>query len=229
MSLAFTREHARTPLNLVLLLTIPAVFVVLAASVLGDFANALGGKLAGQGATALGAGWAAAYLAGVLGFFEVASSRDADRRLSMSGLGPLRTAAARLMASLTLALGVTAVALVALVLRAQVGRPGYAGVGIAAYAMTYLAIGAIIGGLLRDPLEGSMAVMFIFLLDTFSGPGMGQSSIPTPTTYPGRLLIAAGAGLDSPTSDWLWAAVTVGVALSLATGTFWMAARASSR
>jgi hypothetical protein len=69
--IAFTREHLRTRLNLVLLLTIPAVFVLLAASVLGDFATALGGKLGGQGATALGAGWAAAYVAGVLGFFEV--------------------------------------------------------------------------------------------------------------------------------------------------------------
>ena len=86
VSVAFTREHLRTRLNLVLLVTIPAVFVLLAASVLGDFATALGGRLAGQGATTLGAGWAAAYLAGVLGFFEVASSRDADRRLALAGL-----------------------------------------------------------------------------------------------------------------------------------------------
>jgi len=203
--------------------------VVLAASVLGDFANALGGKLAGQGATALGAGWAAAYLAGVLGFFEVASSRDADRRIALAGLGPVRTAAARLCASLALALGVTVVALVALLLRAHVGHPLHAAVGIAAFALTYLAIGAFVGALLRDPLEGSMAVMFIFLLDTFSGPGMGDSSIPTPTTFPAHLLIAAGAGLDSPAGDWIWTGVTVVVALSLATAAFWRAARASSR
>lgn len=229
VSIAFTREHLRTRLNLVLLPTIPAVFVVLAAGVLGDFATALGGKLAGQGATALGAGWAAAYLAGVLGFFEVASSRDADRRLALAGLGPLRLAASRLVASLALALGVTAVALAALLLRTRVGHPEHAAAGIAAFALTYLAIGAVVGALVRDALEGSMAVMFIFLLDTFSGPGMGQSAIPTPTTYPAHLLIAAGAGQDSPTSDWVWAVVTVVVALSLAMGTFWMAARARSR
>lgn len=229
VSFAFTREHLRTRLNLVLLIVIPAVFVLLAANVLGAFATALGGRLAGQGATALGAGWAAAYLAGVLGFFEVASSRDADRRLALAGLGPLRVAAARLFASVTLALGVSAVSLVALLLRVQVGHPGHAALGIATYAVTYLAVGAIVGALVRDALEGSMAVVFIFLIDTFSGPGMGQSVIPTLTTYPAHLLIAAGAGQNSPTSDWVWAVVTIVVALFLATATFWMAARARSR
>ena len=229
VSAAFTREHLRTRLNLVLLIIIPTVFVVLAASVLGDFSTALGGRLAGQGATALGAGWAAAYLAGLLGFFEVASSRDADRRLALAGLGPLRVAAARLLASLALALIVTAVAMVVLLLRARIEHPEHAALGIAAYAVTYLAIGSIVGAFVRDPLTGSMAVMFVFLIDTFSGPGMGQSAIPTVSTYPARLLMAAGAGGASSTSDWARAVVTILVALCLAAGTFWLAARARSR
>ena len=228
VSVAFTREHLRTRLNLILLIAIPALFVMLAASVLGDFASALGGKLAGQGATALGAGWAAAYLSGVLGFFQVASSRDADRRLALAGLGAWRLAGARLLASLALAMVVTAVVLVALLLRSAVGHPEHAALGIAAYAVTYLAIGGMVGALVRDALEGSMAVVFIFLLDAFTGPGMGLSSLPTPTTYPAHLLIAAGAGLNSPNSDWIWSLVTIVVALSLATATFWISARARS-
>jgi len=154
-----------------------------------------------------------------LGVFAVAA-------LALAGLGPLRVAAARLLASLALALIVTAVAMVALLLRARIEHPEHAALGIAAYAVTYLAIGSIVGAFVRDPLTGSMAVMFVFLIDTFSGPGMGQSAIPTVSTYPARLLMAAGAGGASSTSDWALAVVTIVVALCLAAGTFWLAARA---
>ncbi len=79
---SFVREQLRAPLTLVLLVAIPAFFVLIFASVLGEFAEALGGTLASQSATAISAGWAAAFLAGALGFFQVSSSRGADRRLA---------------------------------------------------------------------------------------------------------------------------------------------------
>jgi hypothetical protein len=72
----------RAPFTLVLLIAVPVVFVVSAASTLHDFADALGGSLASDAAVALSAGWAAAFLSGALGFFEAASSRGADRRLA---------------------------------------------------------------------------------------------------------------------------------------------------
>ena len=98
----FLREHLRARLTLVMLVAIPALFVVASASVLGEFASALGGSVAGDSASALGAGWAAAFLAGALGFFQVASSREADRRLALAGLGAARVAAARISASVIL-------------------------------------------------------------------------------------------------------------------------------
>ena len=42
-SFAFVREHLRAPLTLALLVAIPAFFVLIFASVLGEFAKALGG------------------------------------------------------------------------------------------------------------------------------------------------------------------------------------------
>ena len=99
-SVAFVREHLRARLTLALLVLIPALFVIASAAVLGEFASALGGAVAGSSASALGAGWAAAFLAGALGFFQVSSSRDADRRLALAGLGPTRVAAARIGACL---------------------------------------------------------------------------------------------------------------------------------
>ena len=59
----FVREQLRSPLTLVLLLVLPVVFVTASAAVLGPFAKALGGSASGHAATALGAGWAAAFLA----------------------------------------------------------------------------------------------------------------------------------------------------------------------
>src|SRR6266496_5923841 len=117
---AFIREHLRAPLTLVLLVAIPAFFVLIFASVVGDFAKALGGTLASQSATAISAGWAAAFLCGTLAFFQVASSREADRRLALAGLGAWRVAASRIAASLALGLIVSVVAYLTLLLRSGV-------------------------------------------------------------------------------------------------------------
>ena len=75
---SFVREQLRAPLTLVLLVAIPAFFVLIFAGVLGEFSKALGGTLAARSATSISAGWAAAFLAGTLGFFQVSSSRGDD-------------------------------------------------------------------------------------------------------------------------------------------------------
>ena len=66
----FAREQLRAPFALALLISVPVVFVAASAGVLSDFADALGGTLAGDAASSLGAGWAAAFIAGTLGFFQ---------------------------------------------------------------------------------------------------------------------------------------------------------------
>ena len=75
-------EYARRPLNLVLLVAVPVIFVTLSAGALTDFADILGGVADLGEVEAATAGWAAAVLAGVAGFFHVSTSRDADRRLA---------------------------------------------------------------------------------------------------------------------------------------------------
>jgi hypothetical protein len=230
VSALFVREHLRMRTTLVLLVVIPILFVVLAGSVLGDFSRALGGTaLNGNAATALGAGWAAAFLAGAVGFFQTSSSRDADRRLSLAGFGAMRTAAARLSASLFLALLVSAAAYVTLWLKAGVEHPVHAAVAILAFAVVYLAVGAIVGSIVRDSLEGSMAVAFIFLLDVFSGRLVtAGSSIPALTAKASDLLAAGALGQTSSSGDWIWTLVTVVVALAVAVSVFWLSARARS-
>ena len=229
----FVREQLRAPLTLVLLVAIPVFFVLVFASVLGEFSKALGGTLQARSATAISAGWATAFLSGTLAFFMVSSSRSADRRLAMAGLGPTKVALSRIAAALVLGLTVTAVALVTLWLRSGIGHPLHALVAIFAFAAIYIGIGAIAGALVSEPLAGSLLVLGVFSIDAFSGPQMtsAASGIGTylPTYHAANLLTAAAAGHGSPVGDWRGVAAMALGAIVIALGAFWLAARRRSQ
>jgi hypothetical protein len=228
----FLREHLRARLTLVLLVAIPALFVLVSSSVLGEFAAALGGSVAGDSASALGAGWAAAFLAGALGFFQVSSSREADRRLALAGLGAVRVVAARIAASIVLGALISAVAFLTLWLTAGVVHPAHTFVAILAFALIYIGIGTLVGSFVSGELEGSLTVAFIFLIDAFSGPGMsggGGVAQVMPTRKTADVLIDAGAGQGSAGGDWTAVILTTLGALLLAASAFWLSARPRSR
>lgn len=226
---SFVREHLRTRLTLVLLVAIPAFFVLIFASVLGEFATALGGTLAGQAATAISAGWAAAFLSGALAFFEVVSSRGADRRLALAGLGAGRLALARIAAALSLAVVVSTVAFLTLMLRSGIVHPFHAAVAILGFAVIYIGVGALVGAFVPGPLEGSLLVMLVFSVDVFSGPAMtsggGLLATLSPTRKAADLLVAAGSGQGSPIGDWTTVAGIALGALGVALAAFWFTAR----
>ena len=223
----FAREQLRAPFTLVLLVAVPVLFVVSAAGVLSEFASALGGSLAGDAAAGLSAGWAAAFLSGALGFFQAASSRAADRRLALAGLGPARVALSRIAASVGLAFIAAAAAFGALVLRVEVAHPLHAAAAVLAFALLYLAIGVLVGSLIAAPLEGSLLVVFVFLLDAFAGPGMSGGAAPpwAVSQKAADILIAAGAGTGSPTADWIGVVAVSAGALVAAFLVFVAAAR----
>lgn len=224
---AFVREHLRAPLTLALLVAIPAFFVFIFASVAGQFAKALGGTLAGQSATAISAGWAAAFLGGTLAFFQVSSSRDADRRLAAAGLGPWRVAASRIAAAIAIGITVSAVAFTALLVRSGVGHPLHAAAAIVAFAVTYIGLGSIIGAFVSDALSGSMLVGLVFFVEAFASPQMSSNGglSWTPTRAASNVLVAAGGQQGSPRGDWLEMGVVVLGALAVALAAFWLAAR----
>jgi hypothetical protein len=231
-SSSFVREQLRAPLTLGLLVVIPVFFVLIFAGVLGEFSKALGGTLATRSATAISAGWAAAFLSGTLAFFMVSSSRGADRRLAAAGLGAARVAISRITAALALGVTVSAVAFVTLWLRSGIGHPLHAAVAIFAFAAIYIGIGALVGAFVSGALEGSLLVILVFSLDAFSGPQMTSSAggIGTlfPTYHAANLLIAAGGGQGSPGGDWVGVTVTALGSLAVALAAFWLAARTRS-
>jgi len=223
---AFTREQLRAPFTLVLLVAVPVVFVVASAGVLGDFARAQGGSLAADAASSLSAGWAAAFIAGTLGFFAAVSSRGADRRLALAGRGPARVAASRIAASMLLAVIAAAAAFLALLSRSGVAHPWHAAVAVLAFAAIYLAVGVLIGSLISAPLEGSLTVAFVFLLDVFSGPGMAAHAAPYAISRNAAdVLIAAGSGTSTDAADWIMLAAVSSAAVAVSFGAFVFAAR----
>jgi hypothetical protein len=226
-TLTFVREQLRAPSSLALLVVIPVLFVVSAAGALSDFAGALGGSLAGDAAVALSAGWAAAFISGTLGFFQAASSRGADRRLALAGMGPARVAISRIVASVGLAVVAAAAAFLSLVVRVDVAHPLHAAVAVLAFALLYLAVGVLIGSVITAPLEGSLLVVFVFLLDAFAGPGMTGGSPPlwAVSQKAADILIAAGMGTASPSGDWVKAVLVTGAALAAALLAFIASAR----
>lgn len=229
---SFAREHLRAPLTLAMLVVIPIFFVLIFASVLGEFADALGGTLSGGGATsAISAGWAAAFLCGALAFFQVSSSRGADRRLAVAGLGAARVALARIAAAVALGVTVSAVAFATLWVRSGIAHPWHAAAAILAFALIYVGVGALVGSLVSGQLEGSLLVVLVFAVDAFSGPSMTDSGgilAHGPTRDAASLLIAAGTGRSSTGADWGAVAAAVVVALAVAFGAFWLSARSRS-
>src|SRR5512132_42202 len=224
---SFLREQIRAPLNLFLLVAVPIFFVLIFASVVGDFAKALGGTLASESATSISAGWAAAFLCGTLAFFQLSSSREADRRLALAGLGTWRVALSRITSSIALGFIVSVVAYLTLLLRSGVEHPPHAAAAIFFFALIYIGIGSLIGAFVRDPLSGSLLVVLVFAVDAFTTPEMtsNTSLAVTPSQDAANLLIAAGGGQGSPASDWIGAAAVALVGLLVALVAFWFAAR----
>lgn len=228
----FVRQQVRTRVTMVMLVLIPVAFVLLAASVLGEFSKSLGGSAAGKSATALGAGWAAGFLGGILGFFQVSSSRDTDRRLALAGLGGVRTSLSRIGACIVLALLAAVVAFVTVWIKSGLEDPGLAFVAILFCALIYVGIGAFVGSLVKDELAGSMIVALIWLMDMYGGPGMsgsGGGAHLTPTRKSSEVLMAAGAGQTSSAGDWAIAGATALGALVIAFLAFWFSARSRTR
>jgi hypothetical protein len=169
----FLADYVRNPVNLLLLVLVPTVFVVVAAGRLADLARLFGNAGAASTVGIATAGWAAGFLAGIAMYFQVAGAREADRALVLAGLPTRRLVAARLSAGLGLAVVAGGTALAALTVRTGIDSPGRAIAGTAMFALIYLGIGATIGALVRNPVNGSVLVLLVWIVDVMLGPSMG--------------------------------------------------------
>ena len=173
----YLAEYARRPLNLVLLAAVPVVFVALSAGTIAEFARILGGDASLGQLEATTAGWAAAFLAGVAGFFHVTGSRSPDRRLAAAGSHTAPVVTARLVSAMLLATVAAAGALIALALRTDLADPVRAVGATFMFAGIYLAIGVSVGAWIRSEVNGSLLIIFVWMFDVFLGPAMGRAEL----------------------------------------------------
>ncbi|MBI1758942.1 MAG: ABC transporter permease [Actinobacteria bacterium] len=168
----FLTDYVRNPVNLLLLAVVPVVFVVVVADAMADAAKLLGGP-GGPAVETATAGWAAGFLAAIGMYFQTAATRDADRRVVIAGLRAARLVAARLATGLILALLAVAVAVTALSARSGIDAPARVVAGTLMFAVIYLAIGAVVGATVPNPVNGTVVILFVWILDVFFGPAMG--------------------------------------------------------
>ena len=148
-------DYARKPLNLVMLVAVPVVLVFVWGPSMADFSKLLGGTGNRGQLEAATAGWAAAALAGLAGFFQVTGSRSADRRLAaaVGRSGPV--VAGRLGASFGLALVAAAGGLIALAARGGITDPARAVAATVVIAIIYLSLGVLVATVVRSEMNGA--------------------------------------------------------------------------
>ncbi|MEO6998148.1 MAG: ABC transporter permease [Terracoccus sp.] len=207
----FLTDYVRNPVNLLLLALIPTVFVVVVGGSLSDFTKLLGGPPGSSVQTAT-AGWAAAFLAGIAMYFQTAATRDTDRRVVIAGLPASRLALARLLTGACLALLAATTALIALAARTGIDSPLRAVAGTLMFAVIYVAIGAGVGSVVSSPVNGTVIVLFVWILDVFFGPAMGASDrLATrglPTHFVTVWMLNLPSGHGGPIGDLGWALLT---------------------
>jgi hypothetical protein len=203
----FLTDYARNPVNLLLLVVVPVVFVAVVSGSLADFAKLLGGT--GSATETVTAAWAAAFLAGIAMYFQTATTRDTDRRVVTTGFPAARLVLARLLTGLTLAALASATALVALAARTGIDNPVAVIGGTLMSAVIYVAIGATVGALARNPVNGTVIVLFVWILDVFFGPAMGAADrVATrglPTHFVTLWMVDLPSGHSSHLVDLGWA------------------------
>jgi hypothetical protein len=168
----FAADYARNPVNLLVLVLVPLVFVVVAAGTLAQAAELLAGGSEAPAVETAAAGWSAGFLAALAMYFQVSAARETDRRLVLSGLASARLVTARLLTGLGLALLASGAGLVALALRTGIDDPVRAAGGALMFAVVYLGIGALVGVIARNPVNGTVVILFVWIVDVFFGPGM---------------------------------------------------------
>lgn len=224
----FLVDYARTGTNLLLMLIVPVTFVIIAAPTLADAAKVLGGAGGGPGIETVTAGWAAAFLTGIAMYFQVASSRATDRRLVLAGLSRGRLASARLLTGGGLAAAATTAALVTLAARQGLAEPARIIAGTAMFAVVYLAIGATVGALVQTPVNGTVLLLFVWILDVFFGPALSGSRSPVlwvlPTHFISLWTINQPPGHGGPSAlAWsgVWVVGAVAAAYLVVAATPW--------
>ncbi|OJV58873.1 MAG: hypothetical protein BGO38_16150 [Cellulomonas sp. 73-145] len=180
----FLVEHTRDRATPVVLVLVPVVFVLGAAPALADAARLLGGAGDRPAVEVATAGWAAAFVAGVATYLQAVDSREPDRRLALAGARLRQLTVARLLDRVILSGVAAAVAVGTLTLRLRVDQPARVALGTFLAALAYLGVGAVVAAFVRVPVNGTVLILFVWIVDVFFGPSLSRADNPALRVMP---------------------------------------------
>jgi hypothetical protein len=183
----FLTEAARNRVTVSLIVIVPVIFVAVAGSSIAEAGKLLGGQGGPQAETST-AGWTAGFVAAIAMYFQIRSARAADRRLVLAGLTPRRLVSARLASGAAMALLATLASYLTLAIRFGVDQPARVAAATLMFALIYLALGAGIGALVANPVNGTVLILFIWLLDVVFGPAFRPADTVISRGFPTHYL-----------------------------------------
>lgn len=176
-------ELARQPLTLVMLLALPPIVIEMYGVAVNSFPQlpTLGADPATVGRMT-GTLFAVAFLAGLVGLFQVISARRGDERAAIAGFPRWELLATRLLTMLITAVAGATVALATLSFNVDIAAPVLAFAFLVVAALIYGLIGVIVGTLVPQELEGS--IILVFMADIDNALSSGLFPIEASTTLP---------------------------------------------
>ena len=168
------RTFLRERTNLVLLVVLPPTVLLVFDVTLETMAEAPGLDVPPAAAELGGALFATAFLAGLLGLFQVVGSSQTDRRLVVCGYRPWEVLTARLLTIVAASALVAGLVYGTFVALSDVtpAAPTLTVGALLLAAVTYGLIGVIIGSVLDRELEGSLVLVFLADFDAFAALGV---------------------------------------------------------
>jgi hypothetical protein len=125
-----------------------------------------------------------------------------------------------MVTALGLGLLASAAALLALAARTGVDDPVRVAAGTVMFAVVYLAIGAVVGSRVRDPVNGTVTILFVWILDVFFGPVLGALDRPItrglPTHFVSLFMVDLPSRHGGRLGDLGWALVWTATAVLVA-------------
>lgn len=189
---ASTLSFFREPLNLALLVLLPAVSIYVFGVGYGQFPEFGFLNLPTSLETTArvsGATFATGALAGVLGLFQIISARDADRRLSICGFPAIGLLVSRFATLVAISLVIASVSTLTLIglLSEPIVSPLCVFVGLVLGGVIYAMLGMLVGAVLPRALEGSLVLVIVADMDNVIASGIFpiQENVTSlsPTSY----------------------------------------------
>lgn len=214
------RAFLRNPLHLAALALVPLVTIAGFGEAMSSFPSLPGMTAVPEtlGQT-LGALFSVSFLAGILGTFQSLQARETDRRLVLTGFGPLTLLAIRLLTILAVTLVVVGWSYLILRYNARPVAPGYAVGALLLGGLIYALLGILVGAVVSGEFEASLVVIFVANMDAFLGSGIvsvdGAVSRLLPLYFPGSILRAAVTDGAVASADLAGSALVVGLLSTL--------------